>query len=139
MRLNDLRYPLRADFPFFFFTKVTRALVYLGIEPSHFQIKQVFIFLLGQAIGYSVEKILGNIETQLKTTLSPVIKEFKQACHKLTVSVRKKRYSLIIRKTIQQISKRFVLSAIYIAYRQILHTSRDRKSYGLLGLITYFV
>jgi hypothetical protein len=90
MRPNDLRYPLRADFPFFFFTKVTRALVYLGIEPSHFQIKQVFIFLLGQAIGYSVEKILGNIETQVKTTLSPVIKEFKQACHKLTVSVRKK-------------------------------------------------
>jgi hypothetical protein len=61
------------------------------MEPSHFQIKQVFIFLLGQAVGYSVEKILGNVEVQLETTLSPVIEEFEQASHELTVSVGKKK------------------------------------------------
>jgi hypothetical protein len=79
MRLDDLRCRLRGDFPFFSSTKVASALVYLGMEPSHFQIKQVFIFLLGQAVGYAVEKVLGNVEAQLEATLLPVIEEFEQA------------------------------------------------------------
>jgi hypothetical protein len=61
------------------------------MEPSHFQIKQVFIFLLGQAVGYSVEKVLGDVEAQLEATLSPVIEEFEQASHELTVSAGKKK------------------------------------------------
>ena len=91
MRLDDLRCRLRGDFPSFSSTKVASALVYLGMEPSHFQIKQVFIFLLGQAVGYSVEKVLGNVEAQLEATLSPVIEEFEQASHELTVSAGKKK------------------------------------------------
>jgi hypothetical protein len=47
--------------------------------------------LLGQAVGYSVEKVLGNVEAQLEATLSPVIEEFEQASHELTVSAGKKK------------------------------------------------
>jgi hypothetical protein len=91
MRLDDLRCRLRSDFPSFSSTKVASALVYLGMEPSYFQIKQVFIFLLGQAVGCAVEKVLGNVEAQLEATLLPVIEEFEQASHKLTVSAGKKK------------------------------------------------
>jgi hypothetical protein len=66
--MTSLPFPLRG---------LSAHLYILGIEPSHFQIKQVFIFLLGQAIGYFVEKVLHNVEAQLKAMLSPVIKEFK--------------------------------------------------------------
>jgi hypothetical protein len=82
---------LYSDFPSFSSTKVTSALVYLAIEPSHFQIKEVFIFLLGQDIGYSVKKVLSNVKAQLEATLSPVIEEFEQACHEITVFTGKKR------------------------------------------------
>jgi hypothetical protein len=91
MRLDDLRCRLRGDFPSFSSTKIASALVYLGMEPSHFQIKQVSNFLLGQAVGYSVEKVLGDVEAQLEAALSPVIEEFEQASHELTVSAGKKR------------------------------------------------
>lgn len=85
MRLEGLRCRLCGDFPSFSSTKVASALVFSGMESSHFPTTQVLIFLLGQAIGYSVEKELGNIEAQLKASLSPVIEEFKQASHELTV------------------------------------------------------
>jgi hypothetical protein len=132
--LDGLRRRLSGDFSSISSTKVASALVYLGMEPSHFQIKQVFIFLLGQASGYSVEKVLGNVEAQLEATLSPVI-GFEQASHELT----RKNYSPTTRMTMRQMSERSVLLAIHTACRQMLHTSGDGKSYGLPGLMTCFV
>jgi len=56
------------------------------VEASRFQIKQVFLFLLGQAAEYSVEKKLGNVEAQLKSCFPDVVDEFERAAYELSVA-----------------------------------------------------
>jgi len=88
-RLSDLRANLRCVIPPFFARKVAQALVNLGMEASRFQIKQVFLFLLGQAGGYSVEKELDNVEAQLESRFPEVVDEFERAVHELSVAIGK--------------------------------------------------
>ncbi len=85
-RLQDLRDNLQCVIPPFFAREIARALVKLGMEASRFQIKQVFLFLLGQAAGYSVEKELGNVEAQLKSCFPEVVDEFERAAYELSVA-----------------------------------------------------
>ena len=85
-RLQDLRDNLACILPPFFAQKVAQALVKLGMEASRFQIMQVFLFLLGQAAGYSVGKELGNVEAQLKSCFPEVVDEFERAAYELSVA-----------------------------------------------------
>ena len=61
------------------------------MEASRFHIKQVFLFLLGQAAGYSVEKELGNVEAQLKSRFPEVMDEFERAAYELSMASGKSR------------------------------------------------
>lgn len=56
------------------------------MEASRFHIKQVFLFLLGQTAGCSVEKELGNVEAQLKSRFPEVVDEFERTAHELSVA-----------------------------------------------------
>lgn len=55
-KLCDLRHGLFRNIPPFFARNVARALVDLRMEPSRFQIKQVFFVLLSRAAGFPVEQ-----------------------------------------------------------------------------------
>ncbi|KAG8531637.1 uncharacterized protein KY384_003268 [Bacidia gigantensis] len=88
-RLQDLRDSLRCVTPPFFARKVAQALVKLGMEASRFQIKQVFLFLLGQAAGYRVEKELGNVEAQLESRFPEVVDKFERAAYELSMAIGK--------------------------------------------------
>jgi len=56
------------------------------MEPSLLRIKQVFLFLLGQAAGFCVEKELGAVETKFEEKFLQMIQEFERAVYELTVS-----------------------------------------------------
>ncbi|KAF5573400.1 hypothetical protein FPANT_12397 [Fusarium pseudoanthophilum] len=85
--LNSLRDGLRGDIDSFFPAKVVTTLVNLGMDPSSFQIKQVFLFLLGAVEGYRVEKLLEGIESELESLFPLKIQEFDQAAHQLSLSL----------------------------------------------------
>lgn len=79
--LSSLRQGLRGDGDSFSAAKAAISLANLGMDPSRFQIKQVFLFLLGAVKGYRVEKLLGEIESTLKTSFPLKIREFDQAVY----------------------------------------------------------
>ncbi|KAI1385643.1 uncharacterized protein F4822DRAFT_350269 [Hypoxylon trugodes] len=68
--------------------QAAKALVKLGMNPAHFQIKQVFLFLLGQKLSYPVEKLMGDIEDKLKNDCPQLIEGFESAAYDLTVLAR---------------------------------------------------
>ena len=79
MRLKDLREKLETDYPYFSSRKIAHALVYLGMSPSEFRTKQVFLFFLGLAVGHAVEKSLSKIEAYLLTGRGVQIADFEDA------------------------------------------------------------
>jgi hypothetical protein len=83
MRLQDLRMKLEDDYPQFSAEKIASALVYLGMSPSTLHIKQVFLFLLGQATGYAVQKNLNNTDAHLRTSCALHIDKFEDAIYQL--------------------------------------------------------
>lgn len=83
MRLQDLRMKLEDDYPPFSAKKIASALVYLGMSPSKLHIKQVFLFLLGQAVGYPVQKNLNKTDAHLRTSYALHIVEFEDAIYQL--------------------------------------------------------
>jgi len=79
MRLKDLREKLETDYPHFSSRKIAHALVYLGMSPSEFRTKQVFLFFLGLAVRHTVEKSLSKIEAYLLTGRGVQIADFEDA------------------------------------------------------------
>lgn len=65
-RVAELRRLLRDDSQRLSAVKIAKALVRLGIDPERLWIKQIFVFLLGTAIGHEVEKQPKEAEQQLK-------------------------------------------------------------------------
>lgn len=59
------------------------------MEASRFQIMQVFLFLLGQAAGYPVEKELENVEPQFKSRFPEVVDVFQRTAYELSVAIGK--------------------------------------------------
>jgi hypothetical protein len=84
IRLEELRYKLKNDCSLFSIRKIASALVYLGMSPSELQTKQVFLFFLGRAVGYAVEKDLGRTEAHLRTSCAQQITEFEDAIFRLS-------------------------------------------------------
>ncbi|EOA85570.1 uncharacterized protein SETTUDRAFT_40212 [Exserohilum turcica Et28A] len=78
-RLQDLRTKLKDDYPQFSAKKIASALLCLGMSPSELHIKQVFLFLLGQAVGYAVQKNLDKTDAHLRTLFPLHIDEFEDA------------------------------------------------------------
>jgi hypothetical protein len=83
MRLQDLRTKLADDYPKFSAKKIASTLVYLGMSPSELHIRQIFLFLLGQAVGYAVQKNLDKTDAHLRTSCAPHIDEFEDAIFQL--------------------------------------------------------
>lgn len=83
MRLQDLRRKLQDDYPQFSAQKIASTLVYLGMSPSELHIKQIFLFLLGQAVGYAIQKNLDKTDAHLRTSCALHIDEFEDAIFQL--------------------------------------------------------
>jgi hypothetical protein len=90
MKLETLRKTVRGDRPFSA-SKIAEALILLGMDPSRFQTKQVFVFLLGRTAGYPVEKEFEKAERSLEATDSAAIHEFECASHQLAIREGKKK------------------------------------------------
>jgi hypothetical protein len=53
------------------------------MSPSELPIKQIFLFLLGQAVGYAVQKNLDKTDAHLRTSCALHIHEFEDAIFQL--------------------------------------------------------
>ncbi|RFU79247.1 hypothetical protein TARUN_2959 [Trichoderma arundinaceum] len=88
--IDDRRADLRSDYSRFdaaktatFAADIAKALVSLGMDPSRLQMKQIFVFLLGEAAGFDAEKEMGGVEAKLE---AQAVKEFDDAAYKLCIS-----------------------------------------------------
>jgi hypothetical protein len=88
--LSSLRDTLRDDTDSFSPGKVTTTLVNLGMNPSSFQVKQVFLFLLGEVEGYRVETFPQGIKSKLESLFPLKIQEYDQAAHQLSLTLGRK-------------------------------------------------
>ncbi|EXL64058.1 hypothetical protein FOPG_19672 [Fusarium oxysporum f. sp. conglutinans race 2 54008] len=105
--LSSLRDGLRGDTDSFSPAKVATTLVNLGMDPSSFQIKQVFLFLLGAVEGYRVEKFLEGIELEIESLFPLKIQEFDQAAHQLSLTLGRKELISYYRNDYASISEEF--------------------------------
>ena len=88
-KLGDLKADLVRNRHHFLVTKVLSALHSLGMDPSSFSVKQTFEFLLGQAAGYRVPRLLQTIEETLFPQYRAELKDFDRYAHNLAVAIGK--------------------------------------------------
>lgn len=86
MKLQDLRQQIKSDFNVFSSSNVAEALVFLGMEPRQLDIKQVFLFLLGQVSSKEVQKDLKGVGLKLEVEFSGIIREFEREAHGIVVA-----------------------------------------------------
>lgn len=91
MKLDELRRHIAANFDKFTAVTVANALVSLGMDPSSVYTKQIFLFLLGQAAGYAVQKEYGDVERPLREIFRSHIEEFEQSAYKTACMLGKER------------------------------------------------